>query len=90
MIALNANDVRCEALFASELQQSDALTPDEVAEVISRTVRRIGIVGCVSRMAQEFGDHPETAAERMRWVRQVDRTILAETPHRASGEFAMR
>jgi hypothetical protein len=22
-------------------------------------------------MAQEFGDHPEAAAERMRWVRQL-------------------
>ncbi|HYZ57779.1 MAG TPA: hypothetical protein VE733_30350, partial [Streptosporangiaceae bacterium] len=26
---------------------------------------------CASHMAQEFGDHPETAAHRMRWVRQV-------------------
>jgi hypothetical protein len=42
-----------------------------VAETISRTVRRIGLDGCVSRMAQEFGDHPEAAAERMRWVRQL-------------------
>jgi len=22
-------------------------------------------------MAQEFGDHPDTAASRMRWVRQL-------------------
>jgi hypothetical protein len=22
-------------------------------------------------MAQEFGDHPETAADRMRWIRQL-------------------
>jgi hypothetical protein len=22
-------------------------------------------------MAQEFGDHPQAAAERMRWVRQL-------------------
>jgi hypothetical protein len=33
------------------------------------TVRRFGIDGCVSRMAQEFGDHPDAAAERMRWIR---------------------
>lgn len=71
MIGSNVYDIRCEALFASELQRSDALTPDEVAETISRTVRRIGLDGCVSRMAQEFGDHPEAAAERMRWVRQL-------------------
>ena len=28
-------------------------------------------VGCTGRMAQEFGDHPEAAAERMRWVRSM-------------------
>ena len=71
MIGLNVDDARCEAMFASELQQSDAPTPDQVVEVISCTVRRIGIAGCVGRMAQEFGDHPEAAAERMRWVRQL-------------------
>jgi hypothetical protein len=71
MMGSNVYDVRCEALFASELQRSDELTPEAVAETISRTVRRIGIAGCVSKMAQEFGDHPEAAAERMRWVRQL-------------------
>ncbi len=69
MIRLGMDDIRCEALFASELQPSDALAPGEVTAAISRTVRRIGVAGCVSRMAQEFGDHPETAAERMRWAR---------------------
>ena len=42
-----------------------------VAAAISRAVRRFGTRGCVSRMAQEFGDHPQAAAERMRWVRQL-------------------
>ena len=36
-----------------------------------RAVRRFGTHGCVSRMAQEFGDHSQAAAERMRWVRQL-------------------
>ena len=60
-----------EALFASELQRSDVLTPEVVAEAIRRTVRRIGVAGCVARMAQEFGDRPEEAAARMRWARQL-------------------
>jgi hypothetical protein len=87
MIELNVDHVRrealfaealfAEALFASELQRSDALTHDEVSEAISRTVRRIGIAGCVSKMAQEFGDHPEAAAERMRWVRRLAEDCLA-------------
>ena len=71
MTRLNVNDARCEALFASGLQRSDAPTPETLAEVISRTVRQFGLAGCLSRMAQEFGDHPEAAMDRMRWVRQL-------------------
>jgi hypothetical protein len=68
---LIANTNRCEALFASALQRSDAPTPDVVAQAIVQTARQFGARGCAGRMAQEFGDHPEAAAERMRWVRQV-------------------
>jgi hypothetical protein len=68
---LNVNDARCEALFSSGLQPSDVLTADTVAEAISHTVRQLGIRGCAGRMAQEFGDHPDMAARRMRWVRQL-------------------
>jgi hypothetical protein len=71
MTGLNVNDARCEALFASALQRSDAPTAEALAEAISRTVRQLGIDGCASRMAQEFGDHPDTARDRMRWVRQL-------------------
>ena len=71
MTRLNVNDARCEALFASGLQRSDAPTPETLAEVIGRTVQQFGIAGCLSRMAQEFGDHPEAAANRMRWIRQL-------------------
>jgi len=42
-----------------------------VAEAITRAVQQFGIGGCVGRMAQEFGDHPDAAAERMRWARQL-------------------
>jgi hypothetical protein len=69
MTRLNVDDARCEALFASGLQRSDALTAS-VAEAISGAGRRFGTRGCAARMAQEFGDHPQTAAERMRWARQ--------------------
>jgi len=68
---MTADSPWCEALFASALQRSDAPTADVVAEAIARTVRQFGARGCASRMAQEFGDHPEAAAERMRWVRQL-------------------
>ena len=85
MNRLNVNQARCEALFASGLQRSDNLTGSAITEVISRTVRQLGISGCISRMAQEFGDHPEAAAERMRWVRQLaDETFAARSARRAA------
>ena len=68
---LNVDDAWCEALFASVLQRSDAPAADSVAAAISRAVRRLGPRGCASRMAQESGDHPQAAVERMRWVRQL-------------------
>jgi len=71
MTRLNVDDARCEALFASGLQRSDAPTASSVAEAISGAVRRFGTRGCAGQMAQEFGDHPQAAAERMRWVRRL-------------------
>jgi hypothetical protein len=64
----NVKDAWCEALFASGLQPSDALTAEMVAAAINRTLQQLGVRGCVGRMAQEFGDHPDAAASRMRWV----------------------
>jgi hypothetical protein len=68
---LNADEARCRALFASTLQRSDAPGAAVVAQAITLTVRQLGAEGCTSRMAQEFGDHPEAATERMRWVRSL-------------------
>lgn len=68
---LVAGDARCRALFASSLQRSDAPGAGAVAEAISLTVQRLGTDGCTGRMAQEFGDHPDAAAARMRWVRSL-------------------
>ena len=71
MTMQNVTDAWCEALFASGLQRSDAPTAEMVAEAVQRAIRQFGIRGCVSRMAQVFGDHPDAAAERMRWIRQL-------------------
>src|SRR5215831_6721025 len=67
----NVDDARCQALFASTLQRSDAPSADMVAEAIRVTVQQLGTGGCAGWMAQEFGDHPEAAAERMRWARSL-------------------
>jgi hypothetical protein len=76
MTWLNVTDARCEALFASRIQRSDTPTAAELAEIIRDTVRHYGIRGCASQMAQAFGDDPEAAADRMRWVRH----LVAEVP----------
>jgi hypothetical protein len=80
MIKLNVNDARCAALFASGLQRSDAPDGHDVSEAVTRAVRRFGIRGCAGLVAQEFGDHPEVAAARMRWVRQ----LIGESTARAA------
>jgi hypothetical protein len=77
MSRLRLNDVRCEALFASVLQCSDDPSVPEVAEAIARSMRQHGSRGCAMLMAQEFGDHPEAAAARMRWVREVVVRVFA-------------
>jgi hypothetical protein len=84
MARLNVNNARCEALFASGLQRSDAPAAGAVTQAISRTVRQLGTRGCASQMAQEFGDHPEAALDRMRWVRQlIGELSAAPAPHQA-------
>jgi hypothetical protein len=67
----SAISARCTALFVSDLQRSDATDADALAELICRAVRRFGVRGCSGRMAQEFGDHPEAARDRMKWIRQL-------------------
>ena len=60
---LDMDGARCQALFSSGLQPSDAPTADMVAIAISRAAQQSGIGGCACRMAQEFGDHPDAAAK---------------------------
>jgi hypothetical protein len=79
MIRPNMIETQCAALFASGLQQSDAPTGDAVTEAVWRAVRRFGVRGCEGRMAQEFGDHPEAALDRMRWVRELVREMQASS-----------
>jgi len=67
----NLSQTRCEALFASALQRSEAPTADSVTEAITRALRQFGAGGCAGRVAQEFGDHPEMARDRMLWARQL-------------------
>ena len=61
-----------QALFASNLQPSDHPTAEQVTAAIRDSLRRHGgQQGCASACATEYGDHPDTAPERMRWALAV-------------------
>ena len=60
-----------DALFVSVLQRSDAPSSAQIRHAIASAIGAFGYIGCAERVAQEFGDHPETAAARMRWARAV-------------------
>jgi hypothetical protein len=63
--------VRADALFASALQPSDEPSVAQVRQAIAAMVRAYGPRGCAARVAQAYGDHPETAVPRMRWAHAV-------------------
>jgi hypothetical protein len=71
MHRLSISAVRADALFVSALQRGDHPSAREVRQAVAAAVRAFGPHGCAERVAQEFGDHPETAVTRMRWARQV-------------------
>jgi hypothetical protein len=79
---LSINAARADALFVSALQRSDEPTASQVRQAVATAVRAFGSRGCVQRVAQEFGDHPETAVARMRWARTLTGDVFRRTgPH---------
>ena len=66
-----------EAIFASTLQPSQPVAPAEAWAAVTEAITRYGARGCVDILAREFGDHPETAAPRMRFARELAATLTA-------------
>ena len=76
--------VWADALFVSALQRCEHPRTGEVRQAVAVAVRTFGEHGCAERMAQEFGEHPETAVARMRWARElVDEAFSARGRVRA-------
>ena len=75
MYHLSISAARADALFVSALQRSEEVSTGQVRQAVATAVRAFGSRGCAERVAQEFGDHPDTAVARMRWAR----TVAAET-----------
>jgi hypothetical protein len=68
---LSISAARADALFVSALQRSEELSTGQVRQAVAAAVRTFGSKGCAERVAQEFGDHPDTAVTRMRWARMM-------------------
>lgn len=66
---LSTSAARAEALFASELQRSDEPSARQVEQAVAAAIGTFGELGCAARVAQAYGEHPETAVTRMRWAR---------------------
>jgi hypothetical protein len=69
---LSISAARADALFVSALQRSEELSTGQVRQAVAAAVRAFGSKGCAERVAQEFGDHPDTAVARMRWACMVE------------------
>ena len=69
---------QADALFASAMQPCDEPDSGQVRQAIAAAIRAFGGLGCAERVAQEFGDHPETAVVRMRWARVVAREAFPD------------
>lgn len=73
--------VRADALFASTMQRCDNCSAGQIRLVIAQTIKAYGSQGCAGRVAQEYGDHPETSVARMRWARAAaDRAFATVDP----------
>ncbi|MET7419984.1 hypothetical protein [Dactylosporangium sp. NPDC005555] len=65
-----------EAVFASDLQPSQDVTPAQVWAAVTTAVTRHGAQGCVEILAAAYGECPETAAPRMRFARALADTLI--------------
>jgi hypothetical protein len=68
---LSISAARADALFVSALQRSQEPSTSQVRQAIAAAIRKSGAQGCAALVAREYGEHPEIAAERMRWARAV-------------------
>ena len=77
---LSIDTARADALFASALQISDEPSAVQVKQAIDAAASALGDLGCAAKVAQEFGEHPETAVTRMRWARDEVACVFGGSP----------
>src|SRR5262249_61185233 len=77
MPCLSSGASQADVVFASWLQRGDKPSVGQVRQAVAAAIHAFGYSGCTERVAQEFGDHPETAGIRVRWARAVGPDALA-------------
>jgi hypothetical protein len=77
---LSISAARAGALFASPLQRSDGPSARQVRQAIATAIGVHGVRGCAARVAQAYGEHPETARTRMRWALTAAASAFAGSP----------
>jgi hypothetical protein len=77
MFVTQSEDFRTEALFVSDVQSSQEPTPELIRHAVAEACSRLGERGCAALVAQEFGEHPDTAVDRMRWARTAVKVAYA-------------
>ena len=83
--------VRAKALFTSPLSARSKPDRAEVAAAIRLAVRAHGGTrGCTIAVAGEYGDHPDTAAPRMRWALAVVTNVYPKKAAAAESGTAAR
>jgi hypothetical protein len=53
---------------SNPLQRCDEPSAGQVRRAIATAIGVHGVRGCAARVAQAYGEHPETALIRMRWA----------------------
>lgn len=69
MYPRSVHALQSAALFVSPLQRSHEPSISQIRQAVAAARDAYGDPGCAALVAQEFGDHPEAAALRMRWAR---------------------
>jgi hypothetical protein len=77
---LSISATRADALFASALQRSDEPSASQVEQAVAAAIGAFGEQGCAARVAQAYGEHPETAVTRMRWACMVVAGAFGTSP----------
>jgi hypothetical protein len=76
---------RAYAVFVSGMSCHAEVTNAVTSAAIQHALRSFGgPKGCAAAAARSYGEHPDTASQRMRWARAVVTALYGSAAHPAS------